>query len=897
MPKEVRTDPFFDKQPPFAFIEDLKKPLHTKAPLGYGTRKMADDEIDVGGIYLSNRFSDDPDGLLDTVYADFENFLSVYGIGGNRYPIRFKQEPTACFEAYRVEISADGVTISADDTEGIRRGIIFLEDELRRREGAFLSEGNISRVPHIRSRITRCFFSPINRAPRFQDELSDDVDYYPEEYLNRLMHDGANGIWIYTRFSDLVPSDYIEEFGSGYESRIAKLNRTIEKCARYGIGVYLFAIEPYHLSAELAEKYPQAGGSDMVIPGKTLCMDTEFAQNHIRQASERLMTFAPKLKGFISITYGERPTSCASSYKNCNCPRCSQKPMGQVLAQAVDGLRAGFRSKAPSSETVSWTYGHRRWSFDDIREYVRNAPDDVMLMQNFDDMGYEEQLGKVRQCVDYWLSYVGPSELFEITAEEAKKAGKHLFAKMQICCSHEIASVPYIPVPGILFKKYAGAHRLGVEGVMQCWYFGNYPSLMSKAAGELAFVEDFSNEDDFLQSLAAIYWGNSNAAQVVKAWKEFEASYRQYPMNVMFSYYGPMHDGVVWKLSLKPKNYHLSRSWQTIDPVDGDRIGEAMLSGHTLDEVITLVGKMVDAWEKGVEVIKSLPDLGEDSFEQKSVVGALETLLRSGKNIVRFYKLRDCLGWQEGDNAATLQEMRELVLQEIENSRAMISLCEADGRLGYHSEGEAYKFFPAKLLDRIAQLENLLATEFVEVEGRINNGLAPLEYYLGIDNDPDIRRYTVSENGLENAEWAIIPDRKNSRFRIAREGDRLLVEMASDRKVAFKFCPEFRLFTPNPTVEFLSDGSKVFSLEMDLYFQMFGENRSAELEKYSDITVFEGEGTHLLLRLDLKKFGLTEKRPMKLRILANNVPWFHNDGQLRTLGMPEVLPADYFWVL
>ena len=47
--------------------------------------------------------------------------------------------------------------------------------------------------------------------------MSDDIDYYPEEYLNRLMHDGANGIWIYTRFSDLLPSSIIKEYGKGYQ--------------------------------------------------------------------------------------------------------------------------------------------------------------------------------------------------------------------------------------------------------------------------------------------------------------------------------------------------------------------------------------------------------------------------------------------------------------------------------------------------------------------------------------------------------------------------------------------------------------------------------------------------------------------------------------------------------
>ena len=107
-----------------------------------------------------------------------------------------------------------------------------------------------------------------------------------------------------------------------------------------------------------------------------------------------------------------------------------------------------------------------------------------------EEMGYAEQLGKTRQGVDYWLSYAGPSQLFEATGDEAVKKGKHMFMKTQTCCSHEVATVPYVPVPGILFKKYKNAFKYNVEGVMQCWYFGNYPSMMSRAAGELAFMHD-----------------------------------------------------------------------------------------------------------------------------------------------------------------------------------------------------------------------------------------------------------------------------------------------------------------------------------------------------------------------------------------------------------------------
>ena len=59
--------------------------------------------------------------------------------------------------------------------------------------------------------------------------------------------------------------------------------------------------------------------------------------------------------------------------------------------------------------------------------------------------------------------------------------------------------------------------RQGVSSVMQCWYFGNYPGLMNKAAGMLA-REDFeaSTEKEFLERLAREEWGD-NASGVAAA--------------------------------------------------------------------------------------------------------------------------------------------------------------------------------------------------------------------------------------------------------------------------------------------------------------------------------------------------------------------------------------------
>ena len=914
MKRSIFTDPYFYNQPPFSFIDELKKPLHKKAPDYYGKRTALTDEIDVSGLYFANEY-DDTDAL-QTVYSDFKHFLSVYSISGNRFPIFLKKSETSVFEEYKIEVSEEKITISAGDTEGIRRGIIYLEDELRRSEAAFLTPGITVRKPSIKSRITRCFFSPINRPPKFGDELSDDIDYYPEEYLNRLMHDGANGVWIYTRFSDILPSSVIEEYGKGYEKRIEKLNKVIAKCARYGIGVYIFAIEPFALEPDIAEKYLDMAGDVTYNGGRYFCCSSEKGKKYCYEAGKKLLELAPDLKGFISITYGERPTSCSWSIKGnsnysepksvCTCPRCKDKTAGQILAETVEALRSGAREVKPEFETISWTYGHRLWETEDILDYVDRCPEDAILMQNFDDAGFENQLGKRRLSTDYWLSYPGPSELFTNTAKRAMEKGKTMYAKMQVCCSHEIATVPYVPVPGIIFDKYKGAYEYGVKGVMQCWYFGNYPSMMSKAAGELSFTNDFSDKESFLKNLAAIYFGKSKADKVAKAWELFEEGYKNYPINVMFSYYGPMHDSVVWKLALLPKNFEPARTWQLVDPVDGDRICDALLSGHTLEEAYTLCDIMRTKWHDGMKYLSDITIEHPEEADHISVAKAIGILFDGGTNILDFYILRDLLGRRVGDENEILSKMQKLVEAEIKNSTDMIPICRSCLSLGYHSEAEGYKFFPEKIEDRIRYLKELLATEFELVKNRIQDGKTPLEYYDGIEEHDTLKRYYMPCGSLEDAKWESIGDSGLHKFRMAYNGKKLYLELYSeDENAMFLVSPEFRLTKPDVNLRFTKSGFAYFSSTEYMFNQMFGERADEQLYKWRNTEILSSEKLHLRFTLDTDELGLDAIRPMKMRFMVNDVekwctgkrPSGTDIMPMITLGKYDTIPDEFGWII
>ena len=75
MKRTVRQDPFFLDQPPLAFLDELRSPMHHK-PLSYGTRDIAPGETDARGIFLAGLFPEGAD-VLQTVYDDLAAFTAV----------------------------------------------------------------------------------------------------------------------------------------------------------------------------------------------------------------------------------------------------------------------------------------------------------------------------------------------------------------------------------------------------------------------------------------------------------------------------------------------------------------------------------------------------------------------------------------------------------------------------------------------------------------------------------------------------------------------------------------------------------------------------------------------------------------------------------------------------
>ena len=552
------------------------------------------------------------------------------------------------------------------------------------------------------------------------------------------------------------------------------------------------------------------------------------------------------------------------------CPRCRERfgTVAKTLADLERTVRDIMDREAPDAEFISWTYSQRAWSQEMIDETCEERDPRVIHMQNFEDLCEVEQLGKTRLAADYWLSVVGPGRVFSRSLEINRRRGVPMFAKIQACSSHEISTVPYVPAPGILYDKYKYMYENGVTGVVQCWYFGNYPCLMNKAACELAFLPRFETKHEFLCHLAGITWGEELAEKVATAWEAIEEGYRQFPVNIAFEWLGPMQDSPAAPLHLLPVDLPMPSTWLLTNPVGGDRIGDCLLNGHTEEEADILTAEVAKGVRRGADILSTLPDEGYyERYEQKNVAEALALIFESGHNIVRFYTLRRLLGIGKGDPNALLDEMEVIARREADISRTLCPITARDSRIGYHSEAHGYKLFPEKLMWRAGEVDAILENEFPAVRARIAQGLPPLAFYRG--EEEGARRYTVRRLPIDACPWQPLENADGTvdtatAIRMAATEDGYILEtkiLDGDDPVWIK--PEFRMF--HPELRFGVSGLGIH-IENDLQFSVY-DDRARSIKRKFTYEARECDGGHVYtLAFRRADFNMEEGEPFRLDI-------------------------------
>ncbi len=872
-------------QPPqdkMGFIDDLKKPLTDFFTPGSGLPPGATKDCMKDGVEIRVSFPEAE--LPETAFESLRNVLASKGIPEKKgaYPMEFRLDQALSREEYAVAADARKTVVRAADADGFRRAVYFLEDRIREVEGPAVMEGNWKRRPFVKHRISRCFFGPTYRPPFFIDELTNDVDYYPDTYLNKLAHEGINGLWLSMYFRDL-PSSIFPGRGKDAQKRFAKLRQTVERCGRFGIRIYIYFCEPkifgstyYSVPvAEAADHKELLGGEENGF--FSFCTSSETGKKYLAESVETLFTAVPELGGMINIMFGEDNGACVNwmMYDHAprkRCPLCSRRQPSEIFGESARIMTDAMHRASPGAEFIGWFYapGQRDGSafMHRLEKVADHWPEESGLMFNLESGGVEVQLGKGRNVFDYSLAYIGPSELFRSMASRTKK----MAAKIQVGCSHENASVPFIPVPGNLYEKYKAMRELGVYAAMQCWYFGNYPGLMNKAAGELSFEPFPGSEEEFLARLARPDW-RKDTPTVVRAWMLFSRAYRKFPANIAFEWWGPLHQSIAWPLHLFPVEEPISPSWvlKHFPEVSGDRIGECLGFQHTLEEALVLCHEMFETWQEGFWLLQSVQPQDPARKADIDLAEAILLQMHSTFNVLQFYSVREEMF---RDHADRLPLLRKIVESEISNTLRMKELCERDSRLGYHSEAEGYLFFPEKLEARAELLRLLLEEDFP----RFRPDDPAIDEYTGKKPAGLIAVSTRKGKALQpnpipgkNASWTSYHDEETLYFEV--EG-----LSGEDFRLEIEPCRLWQAFR----IDFLKNGEDiVYEFIFRVPPQVSFRHEENRITVGIPLSIFDGyrhEGFPMRVNIQGKDFSWAGGKPWESRLLQrdfnpNNTGW------------------------
>ena len=153
---------------------------------------------------------------------------------------------------------------------------------------------------------------------------------------------------------------------------------------------------------------------------------------------------------------------------------------------------------------------------------------------------------------------------------------------------------------------------------------------------------------------------------------------------------------------------------------------------------------MSASWDQGVEILRSL----ESRFKNEpgrlldiGVARALGLQFRSGTNILRFYQLREKMLRMEGkERLDVLSVLASILREELGLDEQLLTLCERDSRLGFHSEAEGYKYYPEKIRWRMRQLQTVLAEDVPALERLIREGKPLFPEYTGRQPEGPVAR-------------------------------------------------------------------------------------------------------------------------------------------------------------
>lgn len=536
----------------------------------------------------------------------------------------------------------------------------------------------------------------------FGDPLIDtSIDPYPEGLLAKLAAKGVNGVWMHVVLNQMAPGGpKFPEFGEDHQQRIANLKNIVNRAGKYGIKVYLYMNEPRAMPLSFYEKRPEMQG---VREGElaAMCTSNPDVNEWISNSLTHVFKEVPALGGVFTITGSENLTSCASHGQQHNCPRCSKRSFADLIAGVNKTIADGVHKGNPNAKVIAWDWGWNHIA----PEIIAKLPKSVWFMSVSEWASPYERGGVKAHVGEYSMSVVGPGEMAKRNWKAAREAGLKTVAKVQFNNSWEFSAIPWLPVSDLVARHAAQLAGEKVDGLMLSWSLGGYPSPNLEIA-EAYSKNPEADTDQVLNGLAEKYYGKTAVPEVRKAWTEFSKAFQQFPFSANVIYKAPFQAGPSNLVFARPTGYAATMVGIPYDDLNG------WIHPYPQNVFRTQVEQLAAEWEKGLEhfanAVKLSPGKNRNrSIQDYNLAQAAYIHFASVANQISFIQSRDSLlspGISEADKQKLKQQIKNLLINEIELSVKLYEISSLDSRIGFEASNQ-YFYVPQDLMEKVINCE------------------------------------------------------------------------------------------------------------------------------------------------------------------------------------------------
>jgi hypothetical protein len=362
-------------------------------------------------------------------------------------------------------------------------------------------------------------------------------------------------------------------------------------------------------------------------------------------------------------------------------------------------MAEGTWAANPQADFIVWDWSWHSVLGEDVPEkIISQLPPGIKLMADFERGTRIERGGVPMNVEEYSISVIGPSPRAKARAVQAKDHGVDYLAKIQLSTTWECGTVPFIPVPSLLFRKAVGMRETGVSGAMATWTIGSYPSPNTEAFA-LVNWNPRLDEGAVLRRIAARRYGAEAVSDTVRGWTKLgDAFTEEFPFS-RAPYAAPLQHGPslpLYRRDIPPPYgmvtlFNCKDDWTHWTPPYSPAL------------MIKLLRHLCDRWEDGLSDLraataKSIGARRRLAERDLGVAWMVDYYYRAYADDLEFYAARDA-----GDTAG----MKRIAQAQIKATEEALRHVRADSRLGWEAELQ-YFYRPSDVLERLISLDAVI---------------------------------------------------------------------------------------------------------------------------------------------------------------------------------------------